>query len=448
MGRARCAGDLGDTGRDDYGGACAFAPAPANVAAIGITNQRETTVLWDRATGRPVAPALVWQDRRTADACAALKTAGHEAEVTRRTGLVLDPYFSATKLAWLLDSDVTLRARAERGELAFGTIDSWLVWNLTGGAAHVSDITNASRTLLLNIKTGDWDPWLLELFRIRRRCCRASWRPASRRSAAGANRGTRDSDRGIAGDQQAALFGQACFEPGMAKNTYGTGCFLLMNTGSEPQYSSHRLLTTVAWDIGERCYALEGSVFTGGAVVQCAPRRARDHRVFVRRGIPGRRRARRGRCVLVPAFTGLGSPHWDPTLAVRSWDCRVAPLAPTSRAPRSNRSRSRARNSLPRCRRTPDHPYASCASTAARRATTSFCPVPGGPARTAGGTVRRTSRPRRRRGESRRPVRRLVAIDRRHRYELAHRPPLRAGDFARCRIRAHGTLVESRRARP
>src|SRR6185436_11788648 len=240
---------------------------PANVAAIGSTNQRETTVLWDRATGRPVAPALVWQDRRTADACAALKTAGHEAEVTRRTGLVLDPYFSATKLAWLLDSDVTLRARAERGELAFGTIDSWLVWNLTGGAAHVSDITNASRTLLLNIKTGDWDPWLLELFRVPAAVlprvvasCLAPGALPARIAGRVIPIG------GIAGDQQAALFGQACFEPGMAKNTYGTGCFLLMNTGSEPQYSSHRLLTTVAWDIGERCYALEGSVFTGGAV--------------------------------------------------------------------------------------------------------------------------------------------------------------------------------------
>jgi glycerol kinase len=286
---------------------------PANVAAIGITNQRETTVLWDRATGRPVAPALVWQDRRTADACAALKTAGHEAEVTRRTGLVLDPYFSATKLAWLLDSDATLRARAERGELAFGTIDSWLVWNLTGGAAHVSDITNASRTLLLNIKTGDWDPWLLELFRVPPAVLPRVVASCLAPGALPARIGGREiAIGGIAGDQQAALFGQACFEPGMAKNTYGTGCFLLMNTGPEPQFSSHRLLTTVAWDIGERCYALEGSVFTGGAVVQWL----RDGLGIIESssdveslaaGVPDA-----GGVCLVPAFTGLGSPHWDP----------------------------------------------------------------------------------------------------------------------------------------
>ena len=188
---------------------------PANVAAIGITNQRETTVLWDRATGRPVAPALVWQDRRTADACAALKTAGHEAEVTRRTGLVLDPYFSATKLSWLLDSDATLRARSERGELAFGTIDSWLVWNLTGGAAHVSDITNASRTLLLNIKTGDWDPWLLELFRVPAAVLPRVVASCLAPGALPARIAGREIPiGGIAGDQQAALFGQRCFTPG------------------------------------------------------------------------------------------------------------------------------------------------------------------------------------------------------------------------------------------
>ena len=285
----------------------------ADIATIGITNQRETTVLWERATGRPVAPAIVWQDRRTADACAALAAAGHEAEITRRTGLILDPYFSATKLAWLLDSDPTHRARAERGELAFGTIDSWLIWNLTGGDAHLSDVTNASRTLLLDIASGTWDPWLLELFRIP---------PAvlPRVVASRLPRGelaTRIAGReipigGIAGDQQAALFGQACFEPGMAKNTYGTGCFLLMNTGAEPHFSSHRLLTTVAWDLDSRCYALEGSVFTGGAVVQWL----RDGLGLINssseiEALAGSVADTGGVCI-VPAFTGLGSPHWDP----------------------------------------------------------------------------------------------------------------------------------------
>jgi len=287
--------------------------AAADVAAIGITNQRETTVLWDRATGRPVAPALVWQDRRTADACAVLKTAGYEAEVTRRTGLVLDPYFSATKLAWLLDSDTSLRTRAERGELAFGTIDSWLVWNLTAGTAHVSDVTNASRTLLLNIETGNWDPWLLELFRVPAAVLPrvvASCLPRDALSARIA--GCEIPIGGIAGDQQSALFGQACFEPGMAKNTYGTGCFLLMNTGSKPQFSSHRLLTTIAWDTSERCYALEGSVFTGGAVVQWL----RDGLSIIKSSSEVEALAASvpdaGGVCLVPAFTGLGSPHWDP----------------------------------------------------------------------------------------------------------------------------------------
>jgi glycerol kinase len=285
----------------------------ADIAAIGITNQRETTVLWDRSTGRPVAPALVWQDRRTADACAVLEAAGHAAEVTRRTGLVLDPYFSATKLGWLLDSDPALRARAERGELAFGTIDSWLVWNLTGGAAHVSDVSNASRTLLLDIRTGEWDPWLLELFRIPPAVLPdvvASCLPPHALPARIAGREIPIG--GIAGDQQAALFGQACFEPGMAKNTYGTGCFLLMNTGAEPQASAHRLLTTVAWDAGGLCYALEGSVFVGGAIVQWL----RDGLGLIGSSSEVEALAASvtdsGGVCLVPAFTGLGSPHWDP----------------------------------------------------------------------------------------------------------------------------------------
>ena len=285
----------------------------ADIAAIGITNQRETTVLWDRATGTPVARAIVWQDRRTADACARLRAAGHEAEINRRTGLVLDPYFSATKLAWLLDSEPGLRARARRGELAFGTIDSWLAWNLSGGTEHVCDVTNASRTMLLDIASGTWDEYLLELFQIPAAVLPRvlpSCLPIGTLCARLA--GHEVPIGGIAGDQQAALFGQACFSPGMAKNTYGTGCFLLMNTGTTPQASQHRLLSTVAWDVGGRCYALEGSVFVGGAVVQWL----RDGLGLIRSSgdiealaasVPDS-----GGVCLVPAFAGLGSPHWDP----------------------------------------------------------------------------------------------------------------------------------------
>jgi glycerol kinase len=285
----------------------------ADVAAIGITNQRETTVLWDRATGRPVARAIVWQDRRTAAVCARLKAAGHEAEVRRRTGLLIDPYFSATKLAWLLDSDPALRLRAERGELAFGTIDSWLIWNLTGGTAHVSDVTNASRTMLLDIASGQWDPHMLELLRIPGAILPRvvpSCVPAGTLTARLEGRAIPIG--GIAGDQQAALFGQACFSPGMAKNTYGTGCFMLMNTGSEPPSSTHRLLATVAWDVGGRSYALEGAVFVGGAVVQWL----RDGLGLIRSSADVEALAASvpdtGGVCLVPAFTGLGSPHWDP----------------------------------------------------------------------------------------------------------------------------------------
>jgi glycerol kinase len=285
---------------------------PADVVAVGITNQRETTVLWDRRTGRPVARAIVWQDRRTADRCEELKAAGHEPEVSRRTGLVLDPYFSGTKLAWLLDSEPGLRARAERGELAFGTIDSWLAWKLSNGSAHISDATNASRTLLLNINTGDWDDHVLELLRIPRAVLPTvvpSCLPAA--SAVAVLEGREVPLGGIAGDQQAALFGQTCFKPGMAKNTYGTGCFMLMNTGRQPLVSANRLLTTVAWDVGALHYALEGAVFVAGAVVQWL----RDGLGFVERSADIEPLAASvpdsGGVYLVPAFTGLGSPHWD-----------------------------------------------------------------------------------------------------------------------------------------
>jgi glycerol kinase len=284
-----------------------------DIAAIGITNQRETTVLWDRRTGEPLANAIVWQDRRTADACLRLKEAGLEPEVTRRTGLLLDPYFSGTKLAWLLEHLPGARQRAERGELAFGTVDSWLVWNLTGGRRHVIDASNASRTLLLNLRSGEWDPWMLATLRIPPEVL-----PEVVPSLITQNQPQARFDghavpiAGIAGDQQAALFGQACFTPGMAKNTYGTGCFLLMNTGDEPLVSANRLLTTIAWQTADKLqYALEGAVFVGGAVVQWL----RDGLGIIRHSgevealaasVPDS-----GGVYLVPAFTGLGSPHWD-----------------------------------------------------------------------------------------------------------------------------------------
>jgi glycerol kinase len=283
-----------------------------DIAAVGITNQRETTVLWDRASGRPVAPAIVWQDRRTADLCARLKADGLEPEVTRRTGLLLDPYFSGTKLTWLLDRDPDLRRRAERGELAFGTVDSWLAWKLSRGTQHLTDATNASRTLLLGIGTGEWDEHMLDLLRVPPQVLPRVVKSSLPQGEAFVVLGGREIPlAGIAGDQQAALFGQACFTPGMAKNTYGTGCFVLMNTGRTPQVSANRLLTTVAWHTDVRHYALEGAVFVGGAVVQWL----RDGLGFIgtsaevealAAGVPDA-----GGVYLVPAFTGLGTPHWD-----------------------------------------------------------------------------------------------------------------------------------------
>jgi glycerol kinase len=288
--------------------------SPRDVVAVGITNQRETTVLWDRATGVPVAPAIVWQDRRTAAACEALRSSGAEPDISSRTGLLLDPYFSATKLAWLLDHVPGVRARAERGELAFGTIDSWLLFKLTRHRRHVTDATNASRTLLFNLRTGDWDDWLLERLRVPRACL-----PEIVDSCLPADAGlTADIDgaqlpvTGIAGDQQAALFGQACTAPGMAKNTYGTGCFALSFTGPEPQFSRHRLLTTVASRRGGRCqFALEGGVFMGGATVQWL----RDGLGIISRSDEVEALASSvpdtGDVYLVPAFAGLGAPQWD-----------------------------------------------------------------------------------------------------------------------------------------
>ena len=287
----------------------------ADVAAIGITNQRETTLIWERATGRPIANAIVWQDRRTADLCSALRARGLEELFTRKTGLLLDPYFSGTKVAWLLDRVAGARARAESGELAFGTIDSWLIWNLTAGRVHVTDISNASRTLLFNLHTLDWDDELLQLLEVPRALLpRVASSSAWLGETEPALLGGAIAIAGVAGDQQAATFGQACFAPGMAKNTYGTGCFLLLNVGDAPQASSNRLLGTAGWRIGTQpaSYMLEGSVFVGGAVVQWL----RDGLGLIERSEDVEALARQvpdsGGVFLVPAFTGLGSPHWDP----------------------------------------------------------------------------------------------------------------------------------------
>jgi glycerol kinase len=286
--------------------------APTALAAIGITNQRETTLLWDRSNGRPVANAIVWQDRRTAPLCDALREAGHEALFTRKTGLVLDAYFSGTKLKWLLDHIPGARARAERGELAFGTVDSWLIWNLSGGAAHVTDPSNASRTLLFDIHHGDWDDELLALLDVPRAVL-PQLVPSSGVCADAAVQGVAVPVAGIAGDQQAALFGQACLEPGLAKNTYGTGCFMLLNTGRCAVTSNNHLLSTVAWRRGDTTdYALEGSVFIAGAVVQWL----RDGLKIIRSAAEVEALAAgvadNGGVYLVPAFTGLGAPYWDP----------------------------------------------------------------------------------------------------------------------------------------
>jgi glycerol kinase len=284
-----------------------------DIAAVGITNQRETTVLWDRATGEPLARAIVWQDRRTAGACDELRAAGHESQIAARAGLLLDPYFSATKLAWLLDNLPGARARAERGELAFGTIDSWLIFKLTGGRRHVTDATNASRTLLFNLHENRWDDRLLELLRVPRACLPEIVDSCLSRADAIEVEldGVRVPLTGIAGDQHAALFGQGCFTEGMAKNTYGTGCFALLYTGATPQASRHRLLTTVAWRRGACRYALEGGVFMGGATIQWL----RDGLGMIQRSADVEALAASvpdtGDVYLVPAFAGLGAPQWD-----------------------------------------------------------------------------------------------------------------------------------------
>ncbi len=284
---------------------------PADIAAIGITNQRETTVVWDRATGEPICNAIVWQDRRTSGACDKLKAAGKAALIRRKTGLVLDAYFSGTKLAWILQNVKGAMKRAKAGELAFGTIDSWLVWKLTRGRHHVTDVSNAARTMLFNIKTLDWDDELLKLLGIPRQLL-PEVRSSSEVYGEAEVLGAPIPIAGMAGDQQAALFGQACMAPGLVKNTYGTGCFMVMNTGTKPITSRNNLLTTVAWRIGDRTeYALEGSIFIAGAVVQWL----RDGLGIIKSAADVEALAAQvkdtGGVYLVPAFAGLGAPHWD-----------------------------------------------------------------------------------------------------------------------------------------
>ena len=283
----------------------------ADVAAIGITNQRETTIVWDAASGRPVYNAIVWQDRRTSEFCDSLKARGLEPLVQHKTGLLIDAYFSASKIKWILDNVEGARSRAERGELRFGTVDSWLVWNLTGGKVHVTDVSNASRTMLFNIHSLCWDDELLALFDIPK-----SMMPQVKSSSEiygyASILGSSVPIAGIAGDQQAALFGQMCTEEGMIKNTYGTGCFLLMNTGSKAVVSENRLLTTIAWKIGDRVnYALEGSVFVAGSVVQWL----RDSLGIIKSSAEVESLAASvpdsGGVYFVPALTGLGAPYWD-----------------------------------------------------------------------------------------------------------------------------------------
>lgn len=282
-----------------------------DIAAIGITNQRETTVVWDRATGQPIHNAIVWQDRRTAKACDSLKKRKLAPMIRKKTGLVVDAYFSGTKLQWLLQNIPGAKEKAKRGELAFGTIDSWLVWNLTSGRVHVTDASNASRTMLYNIHTGDWDNDLLKLFGIPRSIL-PEVRSCSEVYGETNLFGSPIPIAGMAGDQQAALFGQVCTKPGMVKNTYGTGCFMLMNTGTKPIASKNNLLTTVAWKIGNKTeYALEGSIFIAGAVVQWL----RDGLGIIRSSSEvealAAQAADNGGVYLVPAFAGLGAPHWD-----------------------------------------------------------------------------------------------------------------------------------------
>ena len=341
---------------------------PEQIVAIGITNQRETVVVWEKATGRPVHRAIVWQDRRTADVCARLKSEGAEPTISERTGLLADPYFSGTKVAWILDHVAGARERAERGELLFGTVDSYLIWRLTGGAVHATDATNASRTMLFNIRDGVWDAELCRLLRVP-----MAMLPEVRDCAGDFGQSRPDlfgraiPIRGVAGDQQAATVGQACFAPGMMKSTYGTGCFALLNTGEQLTPSRNRLLTTIAYQLdGKRTYALEGSIFIAGAVVQWL----RDGLKIIRDAAetqPLAEAADPGQSVyLVPAFTGLGAPYWDAECRGAIYGLTRATGRLKSRAPPWSRSAIRRAIWSRRCaaigaRRR----RRSCASTAA-----------------------------------------------------------------------------------
>ena len=285
-----------------------------DITSIGITNQRETTVIWNRKTGKPIHKAIVWQDRRTMEVCKLLKAQGHEPLVMGKTGLLLDPYFSGTKISWLLDHIKGARARAEKGELCFGTIDSFLIWRLTGGKVHATDATNACRTLLYNIKSGDWDNELLTLFNVPRailpeiKNCAADFGSVDLKLF-----GAAIPIGGVAGDQHAAAIGQACFVPGMMKSTYGTGCFALMNTGESPVFSQNRLLTTVAYQLaGKRTYALEGSIFIAGAAVQWLRDGIKAVKSAGETGALAAASDASQHVYLVPAFVGLGAPYWNP----------------------------------------------------------------------------------------------------------------------------------------
>ncbi|MGN6342890.1 MAG: glycerol kinase GlpK [Ginsengibacter sp.] len=283
------------------------------IAAIGITNQRETTIVWDRQTGRPVYNAIVWQDRRTSEKCDELKQQGLDKTIREKTGLVLDAYFSATKIQWILDNVEGARQKAERGELAFGTVDTWLIWNLTGGQLHVTDVTNASRTMIFNINTLAWDDELLNIFQIPKNMLpRVKSSSEVYGETSGQLLATKVPIAGIAGDQQAALFGHICVKPGMVKNTYGTGCFMLMNIGDKPVLSKNNLITTIAWKIGDKVqYAFEGSIFIAGAVVQWL----RDELKIISSAAEietlASEVADSGGVYMVPAFAGLGAPYWN-----------------------------------------------------------------------------------------------------------------------------------------
>jgi len=283
-----------------------------NIAAVGITNQRETTVVWNRKTGKPVYNAIVWQDRRTADFCDELKKDGLSQQILEKTGLIIDAYFSATKIRWILNNVPGARKQAEAGELAFGTIDSWLIWNLTRGKLHITDVSNASRTMLFNIHTLKWDDDLLRIFDIPENMLPEVRSSSEIYGTTAGHLAPGIPISGIAGDQQAALFGQMCIEPGMVKNTYGTGCFMMMNIGGKPIVSKSNLLTTIAWKIGnETTYALEGSIFIAGAVVQWL----RDGLGIIKKSVDVERLAAKvddsGGVYFVPAFAGLGAPHWN-----------------------------------------------------------------------------------------------------------------------------------------